>query len=208
MKDKMPEVSIIVTNYNYGKYLPRCLRSCLSQRGVECEVVVVDDVSTDNSMDAIKPFQDQVRLVQNVENVGVAASANEGLKMSRGQFVIRVDADDFVSADMSHFMKTYLESNHDAFCVSCDYVLVNDHEEVIERKYAEKENISCGIMYRRDLLLELGGYNPLMRHREEEELRKRLGDFYKIHHLRIPFYRYRMHNHNKTKEPAYKTWAV
>ena len=203
-----PSVSIIVTNYNYGKYLPRCLRSCLSQNNVNCEVIVVDDVSTDNSIDVLEPFKDQIRIIQNTENVGVAASANEGLRMSRGQFVIRVDADDFVSADMSYFMKTYLEANHDAFCVSCDYVLVDDHEEVIERKYAEKDNISCGIMYRRDLLLEYGGYNPLMRHREEEELRKRLGDFYKIHHLRIPFYRYRMHNHNKTKDPAYKTWMV
>ena len=86
--------------------------------------------------------------------------------------------------------------------------MVDDHENVIERKYAEKENISCGIMYRRDLLLESGGYNPEMRHREEEELRKRLGDYYRIHHLRIPFYRYRMHNHNNTKEPEYETWEI
>jgi len=203
-----PSVSIIITNYNYGKYLPRCLRSCLSQRGASCEVIVVDDVSTDNSMSILGPFEDKIRVIKNKENIGVAASANEGLKMSRGQFVIRVDADDFVSADMAYFMKTYLEANHDAFCVSCDYALIDDHENVIERKYAEKENISCGIMYRRDLLLECGGYNPEMRHREEEELRKRLGDYYKIHHLRIPFYRYRMHNHNKTKEPEYKTWEI
>ena len=203
-----PSVSIIVTNYNYEKYLPRCLRSCLSQRGAKCEVIVVDDVSTDNSISVLTPFRDKIRVVKNSKNIGVAASANEGLKMSRGQFVIRVDADDFVSADMAHFMKTYLEANHDAFCVSCDYILVDDHENVIERKYAENDNISCGIMYRRDLLLECGGYNPDMRHREEEELRKRLGDYYKIHHLRIPFYRYRMHNHNKTKEPEYKTWEI
>tara|TARA_R110000822_G_scaffold10929_3_gene40713 strand:- start:135 stop:767 length:633 start_codon:yes stop_codon:yes gene_type:complete len=203
-----PSVSIIVTNYNYGKYLPRCLRSCLSQKGTKCEVIVVDDVSTDNSISVLRPFEDKIRIIKNKKNIGVAASANEGLKMSRGQFVIRVDADDFVSADMAYFMKTYLEANHDAFCVSCDYVLVDDHENVIERKYAEKENISCGIMYRRDLLLECGGYNPEMRHREEEELRKRLGNYYKIHHLRMPFYRYRMHNHNKTKEPEYETWEI
>ena len=203
-----PSVSVIVTNYNYGKYLPRCIRSCLSQRGTKCEVIVVDDVSTDNSVSVLEPFEDKIRLIRNKKNIGVAASANEGLKMSRGQFVFRVDADDFVSADMAYFMKTYLEANHDAFCVSCDYILVDDHENIIERKYAEKENISCGIMYRRDLLLQYGGYNPDMRHREEEDLRKRLGDYYKIHHLRIPFYRYRMHNHNKTKKPEYKTWEI
>ena len=70
------------------------------------------------------------------------------------------------------------------------------------------EHIPNGIMYRRDLLLEMGGYNSKMRHREEEELRKRLGEFYKIHHLRIPMYRYRMHKNNKTKEPEYKDWRI
>ena len=63
-------------------------------------------------------------------------------------------------------------------------------------------------MYRRDLLVQFGGYDDSMRHREEEELRKRLGEFYKIHHLKIPFYRYRMHNSNKTKEPEYETWEI
>jgi glycosyltransferase involved in cell wall biosynthesis len=208
MSSETPEVSIIITNYNYGKYISRCIRSCLSQNNVNVEVIVVDDLSTDNSMQVIEPFRDQIRVIENTENVGVAASANIGLNNCRGQFAIRVDADDFVNSDMAYFMKKYLENNHDAFCVSCDYFLVDNYENVIERKYAEKDNISCGIMYRRDLLLRFGGYNPSMRHKEEEELRKRLGDFYKIHHLRMPFYRYRMHNTNKTKEPEYETWEI
>ena len=86
--------------------------------------------------------------------------------------------------------------------------MVDEYENILERKYAEKDNISCGIMYRRELLIELGSYNSGMRHKEEVELRKRLGEFYKIHHLKIPFYRYRMHNNNKTKQPEYKTWDI
>jgi glycosyltransferase involved in cell wall biosynthesis len=202
------DVSIIVTNYNYGKYLPRCIRSCLAQKNVCCEVIIVDDCSDDDSLLVLKPFKGEVKILRNVTNIGVAASANIALEASRGQFVIRVDADDFVSADMCYFMKTYLESNHNAFCVSCDYILVDELENKIERKYAEIDNISCGIMYRRDVLYQMGGYNEKMRHREEEELRKRLGQDYKIEHLKIPFYRYRMHNTNKTKEPAYETWTV
>ena len=139
MNSETPEVSIIITNYNYGKYISRCIRSCLAQKNANVEVIVVDDLSTDNSMEVIKPFEKQIRLIENSENVGVAASANIGLKNSRGQFAIRVDADDFVNCDMAYFMKKYLEQNHDAFCVSCDYVLVDNYENVIERKYAEKE---------------------------------------------------------------------
>jgi glycosyltransferase involved in cell wall biosynthesis len=171
-------------------------------------VVVVDDCSTDDSLELIKVFQEDVKILRTPHNSGVAAAANLGIKSARGQFVIRVDADDYVSSDMCYFMKTYLESNHDAFCVSCDYQLVDDHENLIERKYAELNPVSCGIMYRRDLLIQAGGYNDSQRHREEEELRKRLGEYYKIHHLRIPFYRYRMHNNNKTKSKEYENSKI
>jgi len=200
-----PDVSIIVTNYNYGKYLARCLRSCLSQKNVNVEVIIIDDVSTDDSDDIIQAFLDdsRVRYYKNKENVGVSMSSNVGLKKSRGQFFVRVDADDFIHEEMCHYLKLYLELNKDVFCVSCDYVLVSETEEKIERKYAGKDNISCGIMYRRDLLLSLGGYNDKMRHKEEEELRKRLDSYYKIHHSGMPFYRYRMHKNNKTKSPEY-----
>ena len=204
----VPDVSIIITNYNYSKYISRCIRSCLNQEHANVEVIVVDDCSTDDSLEKLKPFGKEVVVLQTSENSGVAAAANLGIENSRGQFFFRVDADDYINKDMAYMMKKYLESNHDAFCVSSDYTMVDEYENMIERKYAEKKNISCGIMYRKDLFVSLGGYNPLMRHREEEELRKRLGDKYRIHHLRIPFYRYRMHNTNKTKEPEYKTWEI
>lgn len=204
----MTDVSIIITNYNYGKYLARCLRSCLSQKNTNVEVIVIDDCSTDNSLEVLSAYKDDIRLIINEKNVGCAESANRGIRAAKSQFVIRVDADDFVNTNMCFMMSEYLQNNHDAFCVSCDYVLVDEYENILERKSAEKNNISCGIMYRRDLLLEMGGYNSKMRHREEEELRKRLGDYYNIHHLKIPFYRYRMHNSNKTKQPEYKTWQI
>jgi len=205
---KVPEVSIIITNYNYGQYISRSIRSCLSQKVIETEIIVVDDCSSDDTLVQIQPFLNDITLIQNDKNVGVAEASNIGIKAAKSQFVIRVDADDFVTADMSYFMKQYMEANHDAFCVACDYILIDEQENVIERKDARTNPISCGIMYRRDLLLRLRGYNPDMRHREEEELRKRLGEQYKIHHLRMPFYRYRMHKSNKTKQEEYRSWKI
>lgn len=201
-------VSIIITNYNYGKYLSRCIRSCLNQKNCDVEVIVVDDCSTDNSMEVLSNFEGKIKVLKTEKNSGVAIASNLGIKSSKGQFVIRVDADDYVSENMCFFLRTYLISNKDAFCVSCDYWLVNDHEEFLERKYASKDNVSCGIMYRKDLLEQHGGYNPDFRHREEEEMRKRIGSFYNVHHLNIPFYRYRMHKSNKTKSEGYKNTIV
>ena len=205
-------VSIILTNYNYKKYLARAIRSCLGQVNCKTEVILVDDCSTDDSQEVIDSFgflpKDKFRSVQTNVNSGVAAASNLGLASAVGRFCIRVDSDDFIAPETSLFLKTYLEKNKEAFCVSCDYWIVDKYENKVERKYAKQRNISCGIMYRRDLLLELGGYNSDMRHKEEEELRKRLGEKYKIHHLEIPFYRYRMHNHNKTKTKEYSKTKI
>ncbi|MAH51823.1 hypothetical protein CMI37_38760 [Candidatus Pacearchaeota archaeon] len=200
-------VSIIITNYNYGKFLSRAIRSCLSQEHLHFEVIIIDDNSEDESHNILESFsflpKEKIRVFKNKENKGVAFSSNFGLQRSIGRFCIRVDADDFIAPETCYFLKTYLQKNKEAFCVSCDYWLVDEYENKIKRQYAKEKNISCGIMYRRDLLLELGGYNEDMRHREEEELRKRLGSKYKIHHLQLPFYRYRMHDCNKTKSNEY-----
>ena len=91
-----PDVSIIITNYNYGKFLARSIRSCISQRNVKNEVIVVDDCSTDNSLEVLEPFKKDITIIENKKNLGVAGSSNAGIKAAKGQFVIRVDADDFV----------------------------------------------------------------------------------------------------------------
>lgn len=196
------KVSIIITSYNYGKYIERCIRSCMDQNFPKdrYEIIVVDDKSTDETAQILENYKDisNFRYVINKENLGVAGASNEGIKMARGQYVVRLDADDYVSANYIFFLSEYLNANHDAFCVACDYVYVDDNEEKIERVYAEEKPVSCGIMYRKDVLIEAGMYNPEWRHREEEELRKRMGSYYKLHYLKIPLYRYRMHKSNKT----------
>ena len=208
MVNKIPQVSIIITNYNYGKYLSRCLRSCLSQKYIDCEVIVVDDVSSDDSDKIIKPFLNDIVYIKNKKNLGVAGSSNVGVENCRGRYFVRVDADDYIQSDMCYMMNYYLEENSNLFGVACDYWMVDNYEEKIERKSSKIDNISCGIMYQKELFMELGGYDETMRHREEENLRKRLGGKYTLGHLEIPFYRYRMHDTNKTKQPEYKTWEV
>ena len=73
-------VSIVITNYNYGKYLPRAIRSCLSQNFADVEVLIIDDNSNDDSEKALEPFlflpQQKLRVIRNTDNKGVAYCTN------------------------------------------------------------------------------------------------------------------------------------
>lgn len=200
--------SIIITNYNYGKYLRRCITSCLNQNfgPQNFEVIVVDDKSSDDSIKIIKDFSriKNFKFLINKRNIGVAKSANKAIAHSKGKYFIRVDADDFISKDLLKFMILYIENNIDILGVACDYVYITNEGKKLKKISSLKKPISCGILYNKKKLKTLGFYNKDFKHREEEELRVRLGSKYKIHNLPIPFYRYRIHTQNKTRSSDYK----
>ena len=78
-----PDVSIIITNYNYSRYVSRAIRSCLNQRSVNHEVIVVDDCSTDNSIETMSPFLDEINLVSTSQNSGIAVASTGGMAVAK-----------------------------------------------------------------------------------------------------------------------------
>jgi glycosyltransferase involved in cell wall biosynthesis len=88
------KVSIIINNYNYGRFLAAAIDSALAQSHAQCEVVVVDDGSTDNSHEIIGRFGDRIRPVLKA-NGGQASAFNAGFAASRGDIICMLDSDDF-----------------------------------------------------------------------------------------------------------------
>jgi hypothetical protein len=91
-----PLVSIVVNNYNYGRFLLRSVGSALAQTYPHLEVVVVDDASTDSSHDIILAFGDKLIPVLEAVNAGHGAAFNAGFAASRGEIVFFLDADDYL----------------------------------------------------------------------------------------------------------------
>ncbi len=90
-----PQVSIVVTCYNYGKYVARCLASIQNQTFPDFEVIIVDDGSTDNSELQIRPFlQDKRFRFIKQKNGGQANAKNRGVKESKAELIAFLDADD------------------------------------------------------------------------------------------------------------------
>ena len=88
-------VSVVITNYNYERFLAKCIDSVLSQSWPQKEVIVVDDGSTDRSAEVIRDYGDNVTAIFK-ENGGQCSAANEGYAASHGDIVIFLDSDDYL----------------------------------------------------------------------------------------------------------------
>ena len=97
-KNNFITVSIIVPIYNTEKYLEECLKSIVTQSYPYLEIICVNDGSTDKSSEIIEKFakNDRRIVVINQENKGLSAARNVGTDKARGEYIMYVDADDFI----------------------------------------------------------------------------------------------------------------
>lgn len=193
-------ISVIITAYNYERYIERAIRSCLDQSlsRHQYEVIVVNDCSTDNTKNVLENYVSDIRIFNLDSNIGLAASRNLGVKKAKGQFVIFLDADDYIHRDLLSVLQLFLTENSSLDAVASDYLLVDERGNHIEHVSSEKKPIACGIMFRKDFLIDVGLYDESFRAREEEDLRIRFLKKYNIYHVILPLYRYRRHGENLT----------
>ena len=199
---KSVQVSVIVPSYNAELYIGRCIRSLLKQSlsQEDFEIIVINDSSKDNTKNALLPFVGDIVLIENKRNLGLPSSLNKGIKKARGQFIVRVDSDDYVHVDFLKILSLHLQLNHSIDAIASDYLLVNNDQDVIGEMNCLKNPIGCGIMFRLKHLIELGLYNAKFLRREDEELMNRFKIKYNISRVAIPLYRYRRHENNITND--------
>jgi len=197
------EVSIIIAVYNAEKYIGRAIRSALDQNfdKKHFEVIVVNDGSTDNTSKILDYYSKRVKVITFNKRKGLSFARNEGIRNSTGRYIVSLDADDYMHKDTVYLESAFLNLNPQWDAVSCDYYIVNEHEEHIKRVDGAKKPIACGLMFRVERLIEIGLYDPKFEANEEKDLRLRLEKKnYKIKHLEVPLYRYRKHSSNMTKD--------
>ena len=121
-----PVVSILIPAYNAAAYLPQCLDSILKQTYRDLQVVIVDDGSKDNTLEVCRECAEKDARIEvyNQENQGVAATRNHLLDKVKGDYVLFVDADDWIELDMVEYLVNLAQS-HSADFVMCDRV-IND----------------------------------------------------------------------------------
>jgi len=199
---KHPLISVLITAYNVERYIGRCLRSILNQSipREEYEVIVVNDASTDRTLFALELFKEDIRLINNTERLGLPKSLNKGIRSALGQFIVRLDGDDYVNYEFLKILSLHLRMNSHMDAIACDYICVDDFENVLDIKNYLEEPIACGIMFRIEQLIDIGLYDEDFLMREDEDLRIRFLEKYRIDRVQLPLYRYRRHENNMTND--------
>jgi glycosyltransferase involved in cell wall biosynthesis len=198
---KSPDISVVITNYNYGKYIRRCLRSLLNQEldRQRYELILVDDHSADDSLEAVATFAGagDIKVIVNKRNLGIGASARIGVDHSRGKYFVRVDADDYVQPPFLATLYTFLRFCPKYVGVSCDYFVTDNDERVMTVESFKDKGLACGLMLRTSYLERIGSYNRKKRVFEDRDLFERI-EPEKIFHLPVPLYNYVKHGASVT----------
>lgn len=136
----MDRVSIIIPVYNAGAYLERSLKSICEQSFSNLEIILVDDGSTDDSPGlcdewALKDYRIRV---YHQKNGGVSVARNMGLTLASGEYVMFVDADDWIAPDTVQTLYELLQE-HQADVSTCQYIEIFEGQEQLAREQEQKE---------------------------------------------------------------------
>ncbi len=148
MEKKNYDISIIVPVYNTSKYIEKCLTSIVDAMDETCEVIVVNDGSTDNSENIIKEFIEKLpkNLKNNFsyyykKNKGLADTKNFGIKKSKGKYISVIDSDDYISSDFYSVAKKYINEKYDMIVYDLYVVFENkQYPDYVARAFKDGES--------------------------------------------------------------------
>lgn len=129
----MPRVSVVLPNYNYARYLDERIRSILGQTYRDFELVIIDDASTDESLDVVRRFEDpRIRVHVRAQNSGkVYASWNEGLRHCSGDLVLFAGADDVAEHSLLEKLVEPFETDPDLGFSHCRLLLIDADGKIV-----------------------------------------------------------------------------
>lgn len=131
-----PMVTVLMSVYNGERFLKEAIDSILNQTFTDFEFLIINDGSTDRSVEIIESYEDpRIRLINNEKNLKLIASLNKGISLARGKYIARMDCDDVSMPDRLEKEVNFLEN-------SLDYGLVGTYYTVIDGEGKDQYNVS------------------------------------------------------------------
>lgn len=208
---RAPKVTVYIPTHNYGKYVDKAIQSVLNQTVEDWELIVIDDGSTDNTMEVLEKYQSHPKIrVLSQENRGLNVTNNIALRLSNGKYIMRLDADDYLDENALSVLSNTLDVKPEIGLVYPDYYHVNEEGDVIElvrrKKIGEEVQIldlpahgAC-TMFRKEILMQIGGYLEDFSGQDGYDIWLRFIQKYKPYNVNIPLFYYRQHPASLTKD--------
>ena len=209
----MPKVTIYITTHNYGRYIERAVESVLSQTFRDWELIIIDDGSTDNTQEVIAKYRGMPKIhFGEQEKKGLNVSNNIALRLAKGEYIMRLDPDDYLDENILLVLSNILDSKPEAGLAYPDYYLVDEDgeiQQVVRRKKLEDEvelldlpaHGAC-TMFRRSVLQEIGGYSEEFTCQDGYDVWLRLFHKYRPQNVNIPLFYYRQHPQSLTRNQS------
>jgi len=205
----MPKLTVYITNYNYGRYIRQAIESVLHQGFQDFQLLIIDDGSSDNSKEIIEDYADHPQIdVIYQQNKGLNITNNIALRLAKGKYIMRLDADDYLLEGALEKMIKQLEQDDSLGMIFPDYYLVDKHNNTtaeIKRHDFDKEvglfdlpaHGAC-TMIRVDFLKSVGGYDESYSCQDGYELWIKFIARFKVVNIKEPLFCYRQHGENLT----------
>lgn len=208
-KKSNPLITVYITNRDYGKYLNKAIKSVLTQSLKNFELIIIDDGSKDNSKKIINKYKNDEKVIPIYQNKkGLAISNNVALKLSRGKYIMRLDADDWLDYHALEILSDKLEKNPKIGLVFPDYFEVDETGEIIElvRRHDFKKvklldqpaHGACS-MIRKECLKRIGGYNEDFSCQDGYYIWVKIIEKFEIANVNLPLFYYRQHKGSLSK---------
>ena len=199
----MIDISIIMPVYNEDKYLHAAIDSILSQTFDNFEFIIIDDASTDNSLQIIKSYTDKrIILICNEYNVGNYPSRNKGLEIAVGKYICVMDADDVAYPQRLELQYQYLEACPDLWILGTGldfsipgmkWTLPSSHEQLMIGLLQDNVSLHSSLMIRTDVMRKYGGYDEKYVYSSDYDLMSRFSLAGKVENLPEVLMMYRWH---------------
>lgn len=160
------KVSIIIPSFNQEQYLSDAIESAITQT-FSCEIIVIDDGSTDNSLTIARSYEPRIKVISQV-NKGLASARNTGIMNAIGEFILPLDADDILKEECVETLLMAMEKYQaDIVAPSFKSFGVHNHELVLSNNvtlahFRDANYLPYFSLIRKSKLLEVGGYSPKM----------------------------------------------
>ena len=199
-----PKISVLLPVYNCELYIKDAIDSILNQTFTDFELLVIDDASTDKTVEIIKSYTDnRIILTQKPKNLGYTDSLNYGLSIAKGEYIARMDGDDLSLPTRFEKQVTYLDKHTDVVLCGANYSIIGteiinklpENNDEIQIQFIRNNCIAHPVVMLRKSILKENEivYDVTKEPAEDFDLWVRLLNYGKLHNLQEVLLNYRVH---------------